>query len=462
MIRAVDERVRDRALFADVYAVERDGKITMNVSRFVAGVIFLLGFSPVGAVGLGEVRLDSYLGEPLRVRAPLILSQEELAQLDEATVSIGTAALFDKLGLQYKQGYANVTLELKPEGEGAVVLMSTSRPFVEPLIEVPLDIRVAGSRLVRVVTLLLDPRPSSVAAEPVAVPMPVSEAAPRRRAELQTKERIGWATTRQGSRFGPVAPNQTLGDVAETLDYSGVSFNQKLVALWRHNPDAFLHNNMNYLMAGSTLYLPSRVEVAAIPAGAAGRQVAAQSSGGSVAVAESANKKKEAEVPVAAEPSAPETGTEVQPEQNLVITAPLPVEEMPAAFRQEFDTLYRNIEEMEKENVALRERVQVLEEQVAVMSALIVDRELATAASPADAEEGGGESEAAAPASVEPPGDKTGVELEVTAQPAREKGANWYASPLTYLLLLVLAVGAVIVWLYRRRRQMDRMQLFLR
>lgn len=70
-----------------------------------------------------------------------------------------------------------------------------------------------------------------------------------------------------GDRYGPVAPTEALWSIANQLRPEGaVTVQQMMMALLRANPDAFFHDNVNWLKRGRTLRLPAASELRALSA----------------------------------------------------------------------------------------------------------------------------------------------------------------------------------------------------
>lgn len=70
-----------------------------------------------------------------------------------------------------------------------------------------------------------------------------------------------------GDRYGPVAPTEALWSIANRLRPEGaVTVQQMMMALLRANPDAFFHDNVNWLKRGRTLRLPAASELQALSA----------------------------------------------------------------------------------------------------------------------------------------------------------------------------------------------------
>lgn len=64
------------------------------------------------------------------------------------------------------------------------------------------------------------------------------------------------AVQQEHQSYGPVQRGDSLSRIASQLDLRGMVIDQVLVYLFHANPHAFANNNMNHLLAGSTLKLP--------------------------------------------------------------------------------------------------------------------------------------------------------------------------------------------------------------
>jgi pilus assembly protein FimV len=115
-----------------------------------------------------------------------------------------------------------------------------------------------------------------VAAAPVPTPAPApAPAAPAERAPAPVAQKPA-APASAGDSY-TVKSGDTLGGIAARTKPSSASLDQMLVALFQANPNAFVGNNMNRLLAGRTLTIPSQADVEAISPTDARSEVVAQS-----------------------------------------------------------------------------------------------------------------------------------------------------------------------------------------
>jgi pilus assembly protein FimV len=228
------------------------------------------------ALGLGEIKLSSALNAPLDAQIELLAnSPEELAGL-KATVA--SAETFARYGLERPAFLNNVTMTLAKSRDGRDVLnLRSAETMTEPFLTVLIEANWPRGRLVREYTLLFDPpifgaqaadapmlasapAPSLPAPEPAPIPAPRPEVDPAtpRGADVTTyRVQRGDTLSRIVRKVVPGGPREA---------------RQAMVAIYRANPSAFEHN-MNLLRAGAVLRIPEGMELRAVPAKEASRQV---------------------------------------------------------------------------------------------------------------------------------------------------------------------------------------------
>ncbi|HEX6829044.1 MAG TPA: hypothetical protein VF104_08700, partial [Burkholderiales bacterium] len=165
----------------------------------------LLGASSVAAfaLGLGDPSMESVIGQPLRVRIPLLLQPGE-------AVSPGCITLAPpKAGTGIEQ-YALPGARAELAADGRSVLVTTSRVLDAPVASFSLHADCAGQRLDRDYTLLPDP-PSAPAtpATPVAPaprPAAAAEAPVRPPSGTRWELRAGESVRAIASAIFPDAP----------------------------------------------------------------------------------------------------------------------------------------------------------------------------------------------------------------------------------------------------------------
>jgi len=302
--------------------------------------IVLLLSSKAWAIGLGEIRLQSALNEPLRAEIILLsATPEELANLK---ITLATDDTFERYGIDrpfFLQGIQFNVVERGPND--SIVQLRSAAPITEPFLTFLVEATWSRGRLLREYTVLLDPptyappaaqqapvvqAPSRSAPtdsariqrQPTPAPAPAAPApaaaspraaAPARQTETKPLP-ANVDTTYDTSDGGDhnVQRGETLWGLASRMrPDSRLTINQTMMAIFEANPQAF-SGNINRLKAGATIRVPSADAVFQISRGEAFSAVQQQNAswGGSVP----------APAP-SAEPVAP-----AEPEPSLVLVPP--------------------------------------------------------------------------------------------------------------------------------------------
>jgi pilus assembly protein FimV len=254
---------------------------------FLGLIALILAPGAALSLGLGEIRLNSYLNQPMNAEIALSLSSR--AELDTLSVELASLESFQRYGLDRPAYFDDLRFQVRPTGPAsAVVQVTSTRPMVEPFLTFLVEARWSGGRILREYTVLLDP--------PVFLPTPEPEVAPALApAPAPVVERPSSAVDPApvgrpapvpapvappprefGAEYGPVQRNETLWNIAQRVrPEDGLTTNQVMIALFRANPGAF-DGNINRLRAGAILRVPSREQMAATSAGEANAEVSSQ------------------------------------------------------------------------------------------------------------------------------------------------------------------------------------------
>ena len=316
-------------------------RLTLALMLIVAG--------EAGALGLGEVRLNSALNEPLLADIILLsVSPEELTSLRVGMASDDVFARYDLDRPAYLQ---DVRFQIIPTGGpngGAIVRMRSSAPITEPFLTFLVEATWSGGRLLREYTVLLDPptyAPPVSAAPTVTAPerstptdsgridrtpapAPSQPAQPAERPVTTTPPATSRPAPRDSSTPAPSQPRSfssdggtytvsrgdTLWGIASALRPDGdLTMNQTMLALYEANPGAF-GGNINNLREGATLRLPGPDEIYQIDRGSALAEVQRQHAawGGADAMPR----------PVAPDPDPAPSLTLVPPDEAPAVSTP--------------------------------------------------------------------------------------------------------------------------------------------
>lgn len=359
------------------------------------------------ALGLGEVKLNSKLNQPLNAEIKLLETRDLSAE--QILVALASPADFERNGVDRLYFYTEFQFEvdLKHAG-GPVVKVTTRNPVREPYLNFLIEARWTAGRLLREYTLLMDlptfdstpphavqpaetvkPKVSTAAPKPRSIPSPaVSEqaAAPSATAsepaaEAATEDRPKKKSKLSSGTYGPIDSSDTLWEIAKAVrPDSSVSVHQTMIALQRLNPDAFIRGNINLLKKGQVLRVPDAAEAIAINRSEAVSEVAAQNNKWSAS--------GDTDTGLGAQLDASRTTTSIQHRTEPVsgrvkLEAPSGAGGSDSGHGSGSDKaggkgleaqLATNLEELDKaksENTELTSRVHDLEEQIKTMQRLV-------------------------------------------------------------------------------------------
>lgn len=262
----------------------------------VCGFAVALLANYASALGLGEIKLNSALNQPLDAEIKLLDIRDLSAE--QIIVALGSPADFERNGVDRLYFYTELEFQvLLNEPGGAVVRISTRNPVREPYLNFLVEARWPSGRLLREYTLLMDlptfaDTPSTPVESATTYPQPMTQ--PRTSTTVQTPTRSSSPaypqaesrpepeSTPGGRRsaadsYGPVGSNETLWQIAlDVRPERGLSVHQTMLAIQRLNPEAFINGNINLLRKGQVLRLPSADEIRSISRSDAVAEVAVQ------------------------------------------------------------------------------------------------------------------------------------------------------------------------------------------
>nr|WP_255703293.1 FimV/HubP family polar landmark protein [Lysobacter sp. GX 14042] len=277
--------------------------------------MLLLASQAAAALGLGQIRLKSGLGEPLLAEIPVVSSVP--GELERLRVGLASPETFARIGLDPPRGVvADLQFNLALGDDGQPVIRVTSpQPIDEPMLSFLVEVDWGQGRLVREYSALVD-APRTVSA-PLAPPVQAPVAAPSNTivrapasatqdepdpvdgspadaasdapAEPPTESPAPAQAVATASVPVPPTPataaqrpgevrvqsGDTLSQLARSLELEG-SLEQAMIALLRSNPGAFIDGNIHLLRAGAVLRVPGGSTVAEVDAAQALAQVREQ------------------------------------------------------------------------------------------------------------------------------------------------------------------------------------------
>lgn len=140
------------------------------MSRGPSPILLVLAMSLPGAaraLGLGDIRVDSALNEPLSAQIDIVgATREELIGL---TARIANREVFTRYGADHPGFLSSATFKVGMDSQGRPVLnVRSAEAFTDPVVSFLVDLRWNNGELIREYSLLLDPAgfaPSRLAAE---------------------------------------------------------------------------------------------------------------------------------------------------------------------------------------------------------------------------------------------------------------------------------------------------------
>jgi pilus assembly protein FimV len=284
----------------------------LSILGAAAAVALGIASTDASAFALGQLKVQSALGEPLR--AEIDVTEIAANEADGLKINIATAEAFKSAGVPYNSALSDVKATLQRRAGGQyVVRLSGNRPLNDPFIDLLLEANGSSGRIVRDYTVLLDPPATRQAAAPATpispqIATPTERVAPAARARRERPPVVPAAPSAAPSAPAAASPapapaaaapapvtaaapavrsgggeqvtvqrGDTASKIAGAHKPADVSLDQMLVALLLSNPDAFVGGNVNRMRAGAVLDLPSGAEAAAILPDEARRTVTAQS-----------------------------------------------------------------------------------------------------------------------------------------------------------------------------------------
>ncbi len=277
---------------------------------FLLAVVLSLPAQSI-ALALGDVIVRSALGQVLDADIDMVvLSAQEAESL---SVKLAPAEMFAEAGLDYGVIARSVRLSVEKKAGRTHVHLSSDKVITEPFLMLLIEVSAGGNRSVRQYALLLDP-PSTqdsapvvtappvfakLAAEPIASTTPTTSSAletaavtkPSKLSKQSTKlsqvrettkltkedateTKASSSDTQSTTRL--VKSGDTLREIAKSVQPSGATPAQVMMAIVQENSEAFDQKNIHRMKAGVVLTIPETSVMLSIDAQQAMKQVQLQ------------------------------------------------------------------------------------------------------------------------------------------------------------------------------------------
>lgn len=238
--------------------------VRLNLTlRLTAIALFTVVWVPLSsALGLGGVKYNSYLGEPLTASIQIIGNAAGLG-VDEIKVRVVSAAEAKDMGVDVLMSAYRFKLSTRLDQGRLMVDISSRDSIREPFVDLLIELQWPNGIIFREYTLLLDLPPKRASVKPSA---PQRD----RRAELNSSQRSlnlkssprkpqTQAFTAAQNGHYRVRPGDSLSKIAGQWS-TGTEHSLHDVSSWilTQNPSAFIGGNANRLIAGAQLQLPTK------------------------------------------------------------------------------------------------------------------------------------------------------------------------------------------------------------
>ena len=296
----------------------------MQGLRLFLALVAMIMAAPVGAVGIGQAKVESFLGEPLRVRVAISFAPGE--NITGACVRIASPPGQES---PFIPDLAKASFQLIEGPRGAELMITTRRPYTDPILVFPLKVGCGAGGVYREITLLIDP-PGMAAPTRAARAKPAPAPTPSKPRPATRPSQVMAPVSVDGGQWY-VDRGETLSGIIVKSGLDGGDRKRRLELIDEvvaANPNVFRGRGADYLPAGATLTLPGW--------------------GGS---------KSKGELPVAA----------AEPTEEAEPTAP-PAPEIPAATEQE-EEFRLKLSGEQPEGVIVTPEMKRLEEELAKLNA---------------------------------------------------------------------------------------------
>ncbi len=238
------------------------GITTLFYSRpswYFACVILVFTSMNANAIGLGNIKVNSALNEPLSAQIPILRKDNETTlSASNITVGLASAAAHQSAGIVYSGLVQNLRFSIVENTTGQIILRVHSQIAVyEPLLSFMVRISSSAGNLIKEYSVILDPasyqRPAQISEKPSRRPA--------------TSSRESYRSTKKPNRIiihgnsYTVKRGDSLSKIAIVASRnSGLGTKEYMQAIFAGNPDAF-QGSMDILLADARLMIPTAAEI---------------------------------------------------------------------------------------------------------------------------------------------------------------------------------------------------------
>ena len=396
------------------------------MKRLFATAMLLVGStlmsSQLMALGLGELKLDSALNQPLKAEIELVDSAG-LSEWEIKPVLASTEA-FDRYGVD--RSYFLTKIKFNVAGDK--IELSTREGVTEPFLNFLVELNWPSGRVVREYTVLLDPPTFEQQSFQPVVAAP-SVAPSTGQVQRQNNSIVTPSTgvaSRQPAGSGAegtytVQPNDTMWAIAlATRPDASVSPQQMMLAIQQANPNAFIGGNINRVKTFEVLRIPGADQVQGISRQVAVNEMARQNDELAGRAQLDATGRNTSVAPRATSDGRGEVRLVTDAKQGANSAGASGDTEGQGNGRQEalendLAIALENLDKSRRDNAELEDRLSALEEQIAALQRLVTLKNDQLASMQA----GAATAEAQQPVATVTPEPKPEVAAPAAVEPAK-------------------------------------------
>ena len=249
------------------------------------------------AVGLGNMHVQSALGQPLKARIDLIGTSPD--ELNSLTVTLASTQSYQQVNAPYSGALATLRMAIVSlPGSAPYVNVTSTSPITDPALDLLIKLSSPDGTLVHEYSLLLDPvgynetttdlpviNPQSIpqlSTAPVAPAKPIAAATGSSSAASMPLHESSAVALHPKlkptvTKNVHVHKGDSLTAIVLRAEPKVINLDQALVAVYDANPGAFIGGNMNRLRSGVILRIPSEAVQQNVEPAKAMKEVAVQS-----------------------------------------------------------------------------------------------------------------------------------------------------------------------------------------
>ena len=237
-------------------------KSIINVTLIWLFVFFILYPQRVLSLGLGDIKVKSYLGQPFSAQILLTQDPDDYVPIDQISISFDTPVKnqTELINLNYARNNLSLKIESNIDQPDMVVLTSI-KAIKEPILQFSIELAWNKGRLYKQYNVLLDPQNLYTSKKSSSNIQPLkNRSLPRRTGSFESSVKL---SKYNHGRYGPVQYGETLSKISKSLSGQlNENYIDLINAIFVKNPAAFIGKDMNKLKQGSVLIIAKTENVA--------------------------------------------------------------------------------------------------------------------------------------------------------------------------------------------------------